>query len=87
VKRPKIADMTLLELARFRLMQVRRTSRRRLKLLGHVWEELPPQRRAECEAHRAAFESYVAVTKPSWIRSAPLSELMAALRHIEGKSN
>jgi hypothetical protein len=87
VKRPKIADMTPLELVRCRLLQVRRTSRRHLKVLGRVWEELPPQTQAECEVHRAALESYLAVTKPSWVRSAPLNELMAALHHIEGKSN
>lgn len=79
MKRPKIKDMNPLELARFRILQARRASRRALRYLDFLtdYQDHPGVIRS-----RALAESVIAVTKPAWVAKAPLSHCGEVLHFI-----
>jgi hypothetical protein len=76
VKRPKIREMSALELARFRLLQARRGCQRAERYL----ELLPPT--PEIARNLARVKSVIKVTGPTWISKASLSDCAAVLRYI-----
>jgi hypothetical protein len=84
MKRPKIIDMAPLELARFRILQARRSSRHSLQML----ETLQPDYRMQQDviANIAWLKSVLAVTSPTWVSKASLSDCAAVLSYIAGTS-
>jgi hypothetical protein len=75
MKRPKVADMTPVQLARFRLLQCRRAAKRCLtsSALDHM------------TVRRCA--TVITLTKPSWVANASEQEAAAVLQHIGGQSH
>jgi hypothetical protein len=83
MRRPKIRDMNPDQLVRFRLMQTRRTARRSLKMLNSVRpEELTAEDQNALEVSVRWCRSVIAITKPSWVQKAPLSDAILTLEHL-----
>jgi hypothetical protein len=88
MKRPKIKDMTAIELARFRCLQCRRGARRALNILKTVnLSELDQEHRAKLTHNVAYFETCMALTKPQQVATAPLNELERTLMHLSGTAD
>jgi hypothetical protein len=80
MKRPKLADMAPLELARWRALQSRRSAQRALKQLSFIRPgDISPQQRETLKATEAYARSIIATTKPSWVRPAGLHDLHSML--------
>jgi hypothetical protein len=89
MKRPKIADMTPLEHARFTILSCRRLARRVLRRSARIRdsEALSPTERATSDRHYTEARTTNALTKPSWVARATLEELYSAMAHLSGESH
>jgi hypothetical protein len=86
MRRPKISEMDAIQLARFRLLQVRRRARRNLSYLTCLnVAELSHQEKETLAATVKAFRSIIAVTKPAWIAKAGVDDARRVLDYIGGK--
>lgn len=83
MKRPKLADMTLFEEVRWRLLQARRSARRSLRIVESVEvSSLAPEQQAEALRLMLRFRTIIAITKPSWVRSSSFNDAMGAYKHV-----
>jgi hypothetical protein len=80
MKRPKVADMTPEQYARFSLLRFRRKSKVQIRSLSHIDSD-------EARLAISYHQTVVALTKPSWVTSATPDELASVLGHIWGESN
>lgn len=81
MRRPKIADMNALELARFRCLQCRRFTRRQLEELNAINpNELCTESRSILRKMIIQAETALAMLpRPAWIKCASLAELSALM--------
>ena len=84
MKRPKLRDMTPIEEARFRLLQILRQAQRGLRELGTLKapEGLPPEARHRMESSERLFLAIIAAIKPSEIRQASAPAVRSMLQYI-----
>lgn len=87
MKRPKLADMTIDQECRWRLLQGRRAAKRMLVRIASIENPngLPADLAEQCRNNEARARTIIAITKPAWVRKAKLSEVIATLRYLSGE--
>src|SRR5215831_6675006 len=80
----KLADMTPIEVARYRALAARRAARWTLLRLRCVErpDRLSPELRETMESTIAWAQAILAATRPGWVKKASRDELVHLFRHL-----
>ncbi len=82
MRRPKLADMNLLELARWRILQFRRAARRTLNRTKWLEREVSEDRFTDVKNLQRAAQCIIAVTKPRAVARCSVEEAAVILGYI-----
>jgi hypothetical protein len=88
MKRPKLKDMTAFEKMRWRLLQQRRMAQRALLWLKAIdLNELSYEEKDRVAKNESYWRTVIRLTKPSWVRIAPIGQLKYVIEKIAHESD